>query len=101
MSERFAPELEAEAERLLAAPPPDPDAGRRRDFTRSHVVYTVDDASTTEIDDGLSLERLPDGRTKVGAGRPPAGCLAAGAGLVVPGECGQGGGAAWPWPAQC
>lgn len=55
-----------EAARLLDNPPADPDAGRRRDFTQAHTIYTIDDASTTEIDDGLSLERLPDGRTKVG-----------------------------------
>ncbi|KAL4445906.1 hypothetical protein ABPG77_009105 [Micractinium sp. CCAP 211/92] len=64
VSERFPPELEAEAQRLLAAPPPDPDAGRRRDLT-PHTVYTLDDASTTEIDDGISLERLPEGGRKV------------------------------------
>lgn len=57
--------VQEEAARLLASPPADPDAERRRDFTQQ-TVYTVDDASTTEIDDGLSLERLPDGRTKVG-----------------------------------
>lgn len=64
ISEHFPPELEAEAQQLLAAPPPDLDAGRRRDFT-SQTVYTIDDASTTEIDDGLSLERRPDGGVKV------------------------------------
>lgn len=61
---------QAEAQRLLAAPPPDPDAATRRDFT-GHCVITVDDASTTEIDDGLSLERLPDGSIKV---RPGGSC---------------------------
>ncbi|PRW58916.1 ribonuclease [Chlorella sorokiniana] len=65
ISERFPPELEEEAARLLESPPADPDAARRRDFTQSHTIFTIDDASTTEIDDGLSLERLPDGRTKV------------------------------------
>ncbi|KAL4425691.1 hypothetical protein ABPG75_009707 [Micractinium tetrahymenae] len=64
VTERFPPELEAEAQQLLAAPPPDPDADRRRDLT-SHTVFTIDDTSTTEIDDGLSLERLPDGGLKV------------------------------------
>lgn len=68
VSEHFPPELEAAAAALLAAPPPDPDADRRRDFTHDHTVITVDDASTTEIDDGLSLERLPDGNLKVRRG---------------------------------
>ncbi|KAL4859933.1 putative ribonuclease [Chlorella vulgaris] len=62
----FSSQLEAAAQQLLASPPPDPDAQRRRDFTAaSHAVVTIDDAATTEIDDGLSLERLPDGGLKV------------------------------------
>ncbi len=28
-------------------------------------VYTIDDESTSEIDDGLSIEKLPDGTTKI------------------------------------
>lgn len=60
------PHVQDAAQQLLASPPPDPDAGRRRDFTGSaHSVVTIDDASTTEIDDGLSLERLADGSIKV------------------------------------
>lgn len=39
---------------LLSAPPADPDACRRVDLTHL-AVYTVDDASTTEVDDGLSV----------------------------------------------
>jgi hypothetical protein len=39
---------------LLSAPPPDPDASTRMDLTHL-TVYTVDDASTTEVDDGLSI----------------------------------------------
>lgn len=39
---------------LLSDPPPDPDACRRLDLTHL-TVYTVDDASTTEVDDGLSV----------------------------------------------
>lgn len=60
-----APSLQAAAQQLLASPPPDADASRRRDFTASHAVVTIDDASTTEIDDGISLERLADGSSKV------------------------------------
>jgi exoribonuclease-2 len=39
---------------LVSAPPPDPDASTRLDLTHL-TVYTVDDASTTEVDDGLSI----------------------------------------------
>ncbi|PNG99174.1 hypothetical protein TSOC_015054, partial [Tetrabaena socialis] len=53
-------ERTAEAEALLASPPPDPDAATRADLT--HLpVFTIDDASTTEVDDGLSIEPLPGG----------------------------------------
>jgi exoribonuclease-2 len=59
--------LQAAAAALLAGPPLDPDAAARLDFS-SHEVFTIDDASTTEIDDGLSLERLPNGSVKVSRG---------------------------------
>lgn len=49
---------------LLAAPPPDPDEGRRLDLTH-HQVITIDDASTTEVDDGLSVEFLGEGRARL------------------------------------
>ncbi len=42
---------------------PDPDTNRL-DITNLKV-YTIDDESTTEIDDGLSWELLPDGRERV------------------------------------
>ncbi|KXZ48125.1 hypothetical protein GPECTOR_30g221 [Gonium pectorale] len=51
---------EREAQALLAYPPPDPDADSRRDLT-SLRVFTIDDASTTEVDDGLSVEPAPGG----------------------------------------
>lgn len=63
-SPHFAPGLEAAAARLAADPPPDPDAGRRRDLTRLPCV-TIDDDSTTEVDDGLAVEATPDGRLRV------------------------------------
>uniref|UniRef100_A0A383WAQ3 RNB domain-containing protein n=1 Tax=Tetradesmus obliquus TaxID=3088 RepID=A0A383WAQ3_TETOB len=50
----FDPSLIAAAEVLRSAPPPDPDASTRMDLTHL-TVYTVDDASTTEVDDGLSI----------------------------------------------
>ncbi|MCS6781698.1 MAG: ribonuclease R [Gloeomargarita sp. SKYBB_i_bin120] len=55
--------LEAASMRIHT-PPPDPDAPWRQDLT-GLKVYTIDDSSTTEIDDGLSWERLPDGRERL------------------------------------
>ncbi|MFM2064111.1 MAG: hypothetical protein RLZZ507_3782 [Cyanobacteriota bacterium] len=51
------------AQQLLDSPPTDLDANR---LDLTHLkVYTVDDESTTEIDDGLSWETLPDGRERL------------------------------------
>ena len=47
----------------LEFPPDDLDVNR---LDLTHLkVYTIDDESTREIDDGLSLEFLPDGREKI------------------------------------
>ncbi len=51
------------AQQRFDSPPPDQDANRL-DLTKLKV-YTIDDESTTEIDDGLSWELLPDGRERV------------------------------------
>lgn len=48
----------------LQSPLPDPDQNIRLDLTHLKV-YTVDDESTREIDDGLSLEYLEDGRQQI------------------------------------
>lgn len=53
----------AMAQQRLQNPPPDPDS-QRLDLTHLKV-YTVDDASTREIDDGVSLETLEDGRQRL------------------------------------
>ena len=51
------------AHERLNSPPPDPDQNR---LDLTHLkVYTVDDETTTEIDDGLSWEMLPDNREKL------------------------------------
>jgi exoribonuclease-2 len=51
------------AQRCLVSPPPDPDADR---LDLAHLkVYTIDDESTSEIDDGLSVEFLPEGRERL------------------------------------
>ncbi|MBF2008891.1 MAG: VacB/RNase II family 3'-5' exoribonuclease [Chlorogloeopsis fritschii C42_A2020_084] len=51
------------AQQQLEFPPPDPDTNR---LDLTHLkVYTIDDESTTEIDDGLSWELLPDARERL------------------------------------
>ncbi len=61
---RFANELIAAAQECFTAPIADSMHGLRRDLTHLHV-YTIDDISTTEIDDGLSIETLSDGRKRI------------------------------------
>ncbi len=57
----FAPELLAEAGRLLALAGEElPGDGQRLDLCGLHAV-TIDDEDTNDIDDGLSLEPLPGG----------------------------------------
>ena len=51
------------AQQRLQANLPDPDVNRL-DLT-SLKVYTIDDETTTEIDDGLSWEQLADGRERL------------------------------------
>jgi exoribonuclease-2 len=51
------------AQQRLDLPPSDQD-GNRLDLTHLKV-YTVDDESTTEIDDGLSWELLPNGQERL------------------------------------
>ncbi|MEN9219769.1 MAG: ribonuclease R [Thermostichales cyanobacterium SZTDM-1c_bins_54] len=58
----FPGEVLAVVETYLAQPPPD--LCPRRDLSHLHT-YTIDDASTAEIDDALSVEPLPDGRTRL------------------------------------
>jgi len=58
----FAPEIMDAAQSCIADPIPD--VPERQDLTHLHV-YTIDDASTTEIDDGLSVEPLADGRQRL------------------------------------
>jgi len=60
---QFPPTVLAMATSRLASPPTDADRDRR-DLTHLKV-YTIDDASTLEIDDGLSWEVLPDGREQL------------------------------------
>ncbi len=51
------------AQSCLESLPPDPDTNR---LDLTHLkVYTIDDESTREIDDGLSIEFLEDGRQKI------------------------------------
>ncbi|MEL7520049.1 MAG: RNB domain-containing ribonuclease, partial [Cyanobacteria bacterium J06553_1] len=61
---QFPDEITAAVEAVSATPPADPDASHRVDLTHLKL-YTVDDESTREIDDGLSCETLADGRKKL------------------------------------
>jgi exoribonuclease II len=61
---RFANELIAAAQECFTNPIPDRMGDLRRDLTHLHV-YTIDDISTTEIDDGLSIETLSDGGKRI------------------------------------
>ena len=56
-------EISAMVQQRIDNPPPDADADR---LDLTHLkVYTIDDESTREIDDGLSLETLNDGRKRI------------------------------------
>lgn len=59
----FSEALLTMAQHRLSNPPPDADANRL-DLT-SLKTYTIDDESTREIDDALSVETLPDGRQRL------------------------------------
>ena len=59
---QFPEEVEAAVVQVLDNPPSD--ESDRADLTHLKV-YTVDDESTREIDDGLSCETLADGRQKL------------------------------------
>ncbi|GBO53110.1 exoribonuclease II [Pseudanabaena sp. lw0831] len=61
---RFANELIVAAQECFTDPIPDNMQHLRRDLTHLHV-YTIDDISTTEIDDGLSIETLADGSKRI------------------------------------
>ncbi|HEY9806788.1 MAG TPA: ribonuclease R family protein, partial [Candidatus Obscuribacterales bacterium] len=61
---QFSTKVLEVAKRCLESPPPDLDAEGRLDLTPLKV-YTIDDESTREIDDGVSLEFLEDGRQKL------------------------------------
>jgi len=59
----FRREVLEVAQQCLDSPPPDPDTDR---LDLTHLkVYTIDDESTQEIDDGLSLETLEDTRQRL------------------------------------
>lgn len=59
----FSPKVLDVALSCLSSPPSDPDTNR---LDLTHLkVYTIDDESTREIDDGLSLETLEDGRQRL------------------------------------
>mmetsp|Transcript_28093 Transcript_28093/g.75873 ORF Transcript_28093/g.75873 Transcript_28093/m.75873 type:complete len:959 (+) Transcript_28093:112-2988(+) len=53
----FSKKLEEAAQALLSSPPEDKCASSRIDLTHLRC-YTIDDASTTEVDDGISVTSL-------------------------------------------
>jgi exoribonuclease-2 len=59
---RFSAELEAAAAHLMQEAPPD--STDRVDLTHLHT-YTIDDASTRDIDDALSVEELAEGGERI------------------------------------
>jgi exoribonuclease-2 len=59
----FSEALLTMAQHRLSNPPPDADANRL-DLT-GLKTYTIDDESTREIDDALSVELLPDGQQRL------------------------------------
>jgi exoribonuclease-2 len=59
----FPSKVSEVAQICLVSPPQDPDV-QRLDLTHLKV-YTIDDESTTEIDDGLSIEYLDHGITRI------------------------------------
>ncbi|HEY9596467.1 MAG TPA: RNB domain-containing ribonuclease, partial [Cyanophyceae cyanobacterium] len=61
---QFRREVLEVAQQWLDSPPPDADSTHRLDLTHLKV-YTIDDESTQEIDDGVSLETLEDGRQRL------------------------------------
>jgi exoribonuclease II len=61
---KFPDDVVRAMEHYIEVPPPDLDQKYRRDLTHLKV-YTIDDESTAEIDDGLSLELLDDGRERI------------------------------------
>ena len=61
---RFDAALLRAAEELAAHPPPDPDAAGRVDLSRLRA-FTIDGAETKELDDALSVEKMPGGLTRV------------------------------------
>eukprot|EP01023_Acetabularia_acetabulum_P004883 TRINITY_DN12049_c0_g1_i7.p1 TRINITY_DN12049_c0_g1~~TRINITY_DN12049_c0_g1_i7.p1 ORF type:complete len:605 (-),score=100.80 TRINITY_DN12049_c0_g1_i7:774-2588(-) len=60
----FSQDIQNAVKQIHENPCEDSDANIRVDFTH-HRVVTIDDASTTEVDDGLSVEHLEDGRKKI------------------------------------
>ena len=61
---KFANEVITAAQACFDNPIEDDMQHLRRDLTHLHI-YTIDDISTTEIDDGLSIETLADGGKRI------------------------------------
>lgn len=64
LTTHFSPDLQEAVTFIQDGLVDDADAVNRVNL-QSHDIFTIDDISTTEIDDGLSAQKLPDGRWKV------------------------------------
>ena len=61
---RFSEELQEAAAAIEASPPVDADEARRRNL--SHLLaLAIDESSTVEVDDAMSVEPLDDGRMRL------------------------------------
>eukprot|EP00898_Chlorokybus_atmophyticus_P000107 jgi/Chlat1/1097/Chrsp110S01582 len=60
----FSEDLLRIASEYTASTPDDPDEGRRVDLT-GYKAYAIDDSSTLEVDDALSIERLGNGKVRL------------------------------------
>ena len=60
----FSQEVEAHADAVAADPPPDPDESRRLDLTHLRAL-AIDESSTVEVDDAVSVEELDGGAIKL------------------------------------
>ena len=61
---KFAPEIEAAAEKISADLTPE-DIAARRDF-RNVPTFTIDPEDAKDFDDALSISRLPNGNMEIG-----------------------------------
>ncbi|MEM8505087.1 MAG: ribonuclease R family protein [Cyanobacteria bacterium P01_D01_bin.1] len=63
---KFPEEVSEKVAQIIESPPAEDSVEEQSRLDLTHLkLYTVDDESTREIDDGLSCETLPDGRQRL------------------------------------